>query len=281
LDIAGYISSGVLELYATGHLSASEEAEVESLARQYPEIRAELAAITRALDQYAALHAQTPPVALKAKVLTFVKTASADKGGRPETGALEPEARVVPLVPGGQRAASQAFKWLVAAALFLLLVSNALSIYFYRNWKKAEERLDVAEASQQQYVQTIKGVQEQLNHKEKVLALVGDPETRKVELKGLAKSPDSRVMVYWHQPSNSVYLAVNNLPAPPPGRQYQLWALVDGKPQDAGLLDTGVAFVSHQQMKDVSKAQAFAITLEPKGGRLAPTLDQMYVMGNI
>lgn len=279
MDIEGYISSGVLELYATGHLSASEQAEVESLARQYPEIETELTAITGALDHYASLYAQAPPAALKGQVLAFVQKA----GGAPAAVVLpaRPEAALLPLVPPTQRAASDVFKWLVAASVVLLLASNALSVYFYLNWKRSENSLELAVAAQQQYVQNIRRVQQQLSQKEVALALMSDPGTRKVELKGVANSPDSRVTVYWHQPSRNVYLAVNTLPAPPAGRQYQLWALAGGKPIDAGVLDIKLAAATLQQMKDIGQAQAFAITLEPAGGSASPTLNQMYVMGNI
>jgi hypothetical protein len=34
-------------------------------------------------------------------------------------------------------------------------------------------------------------------------------------------------------------------------------------------------------MKVVEAAQAFAVTLEKKGGSRTPTLDQMYVLGNV
>jgi anti-sigma-K factor RskA len=34
-------------------------------------------------------------------------------------------------------------------------------------------------------------------------------------------------------------------------------------------------------MKDIEDAQAFAITLEPKGGSVNPTMSEMYVMGSI
>jgi len=34
-------------------------------------------------------------------------------------------------------------------------------------------------------------------------------------------------------------------------------------------------------MENIDDAQAFAITLEPFGGVLNPTLDQMYVLGNV
>jgi len=34
-------------------------------------------------------------------------------------------------------------------------------------------------------------------------------------------------------------------------------------------------------MKNIPKAQAFAITLEKKGGSVTPTLSAMYVMGKV
>jgi anti-sigma-K factor RskA len=34
-------------------------------------------------------------------------------------------------------------------------------------------------------------------------------------------------------------------------------------------------------MKSIGKAQAFAVTLEPKGGSVNPTMDKMMVMGAI
>jgi len=67
------------------------------------------------------------------------------------------------------------------------------------------------------------------------------------------------------------------LPQPAAGKQYQLWAIVDGVPVDAGLLETNapVAFV---KMKNIPKAQAFAITLENTGGNKTPTMP-IYVVG--
>jgi len=36
-----------------------------------------------------------------------------------------------------------------------------------------------------------------------------------------------------------------------------------------------------KRMKSVKGAQAFAVTLEPKGGSVNPTMDQMMAIGNI
>ena len=67
------------------------------------------------------------------------------------------------------------------------------------------------------------------------------------------------------------------LPAAPADRQYQLWAMVNGKPVDMGIISKDSVF---NAMKQVQNATAFAITLEPLGGKPAPTGD-MLVLGSV
>ena len=85
--------------------------------------------------------------------------------------------------------------------------------------------------------------------------------------------------VFWNE-NNQVFLNPKNLPAAPTGKQYQLWAIVDGKPVDMGMYDPNNKSLV-QEMKTVSKPQAFAITLEKEGGSPTPTMEEMYVMGPI
>lgn len=78
-------------------------------------------------------------------------------------------------------------------------------------------------------------------------------------------------------------LNVENLPMPPSGKQYQLWALKDGKPIDAGVFDMipGTEGDMHMMPVTIADADAFAVTLEKKGGSPSPTLTQLYAMGKI
>jgi anti-sigma-K factor RskA len=55
--------------------------------------------------------------------------------------------------------------------------------------------------------------------------------------------------------------------------------LVNGKPVDVGLLTADCNGLC--KLKTIPEAQAFAITLENKGGSATPHLDQLYVMGEI
>ena len=98
---------------------------------------------------------------------------------------------------------------------------------------------------------------------------------------GTSVSPQSYTTVYWDTTSHDVYLLINNLPAPASNEQYQLWALLDGKPIDMGVLEIFEKPLQLYRMKNIQAAQAFAITLEKKGGSPTPSLDKMYVMGKL
>lgn len=109
-------------------------------------------------------------------------------------------------------------------------------------------------------------------------AIVSGAHVVRVQLPGVTGKENNLVTVYWDTLSKAVYLRTDRLPAAPAGRQYQLWALVDGKPVDAGVLENCSGLC---RLKPVIKAQAFAITLEPAGGSPTPTLSQMCVLGKV
>jgi len=110
-------------------------------------------------------------------------------------------------------------------------------------------------------------------------AMLQDPAIKTITLAGVEQHPKLKAHVFWNTNTTDVYLSLENLPPAPEGMQYQLWAIVDGKPVDAGVfpLDHTDQITS---MNQIPKAQAFAITLETKGGNPTPNLSQLYVMGN-
>ncbi len=111
------------------------------------------------------------------------------------------------------------------------------------------------------------------------MEMFSNPDMQMVMLKGVEKHADSKAMVFWDKKTKEVYLNAENLPKAPEGMQYQLWAIEDGKPVNAGMYteekDTKIA------LANIPKAQAFAITLEKQGGSAVPTMENMYVMGGI
>jgi anti-sigma-K factor RskA len=109
------------------------------------------------------------------------------------------------------------------------------------------------------------------------LYVLTDPMFKMIKLNGLKVSPDAKAMVCWCPDSKELYFEPDKLPPAPKGMQYQLWAIVGGKPIDAGMVQPDAGM---QKMKQIANATAFAVTLEKEGGSPAPEGD-MYVMGNI
>jgi anti-sigma-K factor RskA len=86
--------------------------------------------------------------------------------------------------------------------------------------------------------------------------------------------------IYWDTLSKDTYLLVGNITNPVSHKQFQLWALLDNEPVDLGVFDiTKEGQVL--QMKDLYKAKAFIITLEPRGGSATPTMEAVYATGKL
>lgn len=275
MDNQDYIASGILELYAAGGLTQAEREEVERRAATSPEIRFALEEACAAMEGYAELHAVRPRPDLKDRIMQRIGNPAQEKVLPPAQ-----ETIVRPLFPEVRKQAA-AFQWMFAASIALFLFSGLLSIHFYNKWQQAEERLAGVIASERLLAQDFKRTTLQLQGQEKVLTILRDPEFKPVRLQGLAAHPDASMMVYWSPRRQQVYVDKVALPAPPAGKQYQLWALVNGKPVDAGLVNVAGGKVSLQMMKRISFAQAFAVTLEPAGGSRVPTLEQLTVMGKV
>lgn len=270
-----YIASGVLELYAAGGLTQEEQEEVEARAAVSPSVRTALDEACAAMEAYAHTYAVKPRPALKNQILSQIggQRAPADKR-QPEKQAA------IPLYRKEKKDAP--YKWMMAASITLFLLSGFLSLYFYNKWQQAEDRLLVAIASEQRLAQNFETVSLRVNQQQEALAVLRNPNFELVRLQGVEASPEASMAVYWNPERQQVYIDPANLPAPPPNQQYQLWALDKGKPVDAGMISLeSTAEDTLQQMKGIASAQAFAVTLEPVGGSVNPTLEQLVVMGEV
>lgn len=288
MNIQEYIESGILEEYALGVLDEAGRTEVERQAAQHPEIRRELEEIVHGLDVYAEAHAVTPPAGMRERVLSGWQQAireqetpvPAMKVAPVEAAPAASEGAVIRQMPVAAPAGRS--RWLVAASVALLMLSALGNFLLYNRLKESETNLEVAQNAQASYAATQQAALKERDDRAQQLSVLRDAQFKAVDLKGTPKAPDALARVYYNAKTRAVYVDVRNLPALPAGKQYQLWALDNGKPVDAGMLAaTTTAGDSIQQMKDIASAQAFAVTVENIGGSPTPTLSTMTVVGNI
>jgi anti-sigma-K factor RskA len=264
-DIQEIIDSGKLELYVLNVLPFEDAALIESHFNTYPQIRHEIEDIQATLQLYAKAHYVTPNALLKNQIMDSIEKNDTPSNNQPNKTlekTLSPNRSPLSIV-------AKILPWVAAASLagvsFFFFNKNQETIKALQECKKATQQMD-------KHQKVIIALQQKID-------VITSPTTKSIELKGLESFPKAKVTIYWNSMREATYLVINNLPPPEPDKQYQLWAIVDKKPVDAGVFKHDLADV--QAMKAFEKAEAFAVTLEPLGGSESPTLDKMIVLGTL
>jgi anti-sigma-K factor RskA len=276
MNVSEYIASGILESYALGAVSEQERREVECLSGIYPELNQELDRLSRSLEDYALLHSEEPPASLREQIMARLDFAP-NEAQRPVADTVRPETVVRPLNSLPESGPTYKFSWLVAASVGLGML--IFSGYLFTRLSQSQQTTDALNASNIQLNDALRQVRAQQTRDQQAVALLSAVGTRNIRVSGNEKAPNGELTVYWNQGGQQVAVAVRSLPALPTDKQYQLWALVDGKPVDAGVFDpaTGVQPMN----RAVARAQAFAVTVEQRGGSPAPTMSTLLALGAV
>lgn len=263
MDIKEYISSGVLEAYVLGELTEQERAEVENNLLLYPELRRELLLVEEAQEALLMHTGMQPRKEVKQQL--FKKHDSANDIGN---------AMPVPA------ASSRFWSYAAAACLAVAVLSSYLALDYRSKWRQTSSQLSELIAENQQIAKTYNQVDQQLNKLQQDVAVMDDPTFTRILMTGTENAPQASASVYWNASSQQVYLRIHDMKKLARDHQYQLWAIINGKPVDAGVFDADVAGLL--KMKNIDKgATTFAVTIEPRGGKSSPTLETMQVAGNV
>ncbi len=288
MDIKNYIESGIIESYVLGITTTEESVEVEALAKTHPDIKQAILNVEILFENQISKDIIQPPAHIKSNISNILFSGSSEN--------------VKPVVSDNIKLAPvrniNASRYIAAAAVVLLIISTSLNFYFYSSFKSSTDKyeallierntLQANNASYKTRLDEInQSVQSLQNHNEEYknrvanldqsFRIMRDPNVKEVKLKGVLNKT-YLATVYWNTQTKEVYFFKNNLKETPSGKQYQLWAIVHGKPVNAGVIDICSGLC---KMKVIPDAQAFAITLEKQGGSETPTLTAMAVMGKV
>lgn len=306
MNMKEYIESGIIESYVLGITTAGESAEVERLALEYPEIQAEIESVSNTFENYALHYEKEPPAFLKDRIMAelFSEPISADRfqsavhGGQStvanqqlagdsnqsavgrenlseDNKKINEYPREMVTLKGASAPQPSIFR--MAASWVLLALSIAGNIWFFKNWKNSEDKLVAIETQNQVLAQQGKALK--ASYQEEV-AILQNTDFKVIKLVGQPDYPTAKALVYFDKKQQAVYLSALNLPKAPTGKQYQLWAIVDGKPVDAGLIKENESIL---KMKPFDRVEAFAISLEQTGGSTteAGPKGGVYVVGAV
>jgi len=277
VDIKAYIESGIIESYVLGLASAEEAAELEMLCSEHPEIKNAVDEFEVLIEKRVFENAVAPPMDMKQKLM--MELADEFKFEHEED---KKEAVIIPFQnsdPGTEIINVQPapiWRYVAAASIILLVVSAALNFYYYNNYQSANAQYQALLVERNSLQANNDVFRTKLSGFEESMQLIEDTNMVAVRLDPIAGKENNVATVFWNNKTKDVYIISSKLAPAPTGKQYQLWALVDGKPVDAGLIEPDCNGVC--KMTNTQRAQKFAITLEDKGGSPSPHLDQLFVI---
>jgi anti-sigma-K factor RskA len=259
VNIQEYISSGIIESYVLGLASSDERAEFERMCMQYPELLFARTAFEQALEKQLLRDASIAPRGLKEKVMSLVNQESSIN-----------QTKIITMQSSNANRGSSSLRWVAAASVILFLGFGFLAYKYYSQNGELKEANKNLEAR-------IQATDSTLNEMALEQRIMRDPNVAVVNMVPTTPS-QSTASIYWDSTSSNVFMVVKNMPKLPSEKQYQLWALIDGKPKDLGLFDVGDKKVI-LKMNNTQKADAFAITIENRGNTGGPNLEQLQNMG--
>lgn len=263
MDINTYIESGILELYVAGALSEEENKAVYNMMLKHPEVLNEVLQIEAAI--------------LKLTEATSPKSTSFDF--TPIKKAIQDSTKVVDMT--SDKPKSNWFSYTGWAAAVIL--AGGLFWTMQQN-KTLQHQINIAETDTEFLEQQIENANSDLKEAKHLITVLRDKNIIAIPLGGQAAYPEAYAKVYWDKQTDNIYLDAQGLPEPPEGKVYQVWSLTLDPltPTSLGTIDD---FTTDDNkiftIENANASEAFGITLEPAGGSVTPTLEQLYTLGTV
>ena len=281
MDLNEYIESGLLEGYLLHALSPEEMKQVEQDVATSKDLQKALEQLEFEMEQMAYVLEKKPDDAVWDKIDLSIETASqkvitevTEESQKTKESDIEvPESANVHLISSTkvQNLASSLWKnWAIAASISTLV--------FLSLWRIAESDKTGMKSELQLVKEQLQKTTEEKTYFASMQEKLISPDYNTIALGSAKEGMGYQAKVMWNKSSGEVMVATLTVPELTKDQDLQLWALVDGKPVNAGVITMNSEKLTMQTMK-VDKADMFAVTVEPKGGRPEPTLTELILIG--
>lgn len=242
--IHDFLNNDLLERYLLGQTSTQEALQVERYLTMYPEVQAAYLELQQNLEAYAKMHSLQAPQHLKQNILQKIRRE--------------------------KKQHSTTYKWAIAASFTAFLAITA-SLFFYNQSKSLQQQNNMVSNQIKNLEMDMKVQLEDLRNQYIVL---NNPNTKKLKVQGNKKARALKAVAYVNPVKKLSYINVSHLPQLPKEQCYQMWAEVNGKLVNLGIIKE---FSDPKQMLALPYADNAIsyITIEPKGGNTAPSVQNI------
>ncbi|MGA1227158.1 MAG: anti-sigma factor domain-containing protein [Tamlana sp.] len=249
--IITFLNSGLLEKYLLGETTSAETEMVESYISKYPEVQNAYNTLQFNLEVVAKSNAIEAPKDILNNILDE----------------LEEETPVIKLRT--QRTYKKWYRFSVAASVAALLFAGTSYIFYNQNQKLSKENQVVVDEIFDLRGDIAKN-NEMLDNVMRQLLKLNNPETEKYIITGNERAKDLKTVAYINPKEKTSMIDVVSLPQLPEEQCYQIWAELQGKMVNLGILDK--ADRKLRSIPYMEDALALSITIEPKGGNTSASL---------
>lgn len=241
------LNSGILELYVLGQLSEEESRTLEQAIGLHPELKSEIREIEKALYKYDNIFEVTPP-----------------------SGILD---NLISETSDGKEANSKGNNSFNAWSLLSIAMAAAIVAgFFFFNGKLGH--LDNVIKEQQSIINDCEEKSTQYDQQLQYYDEILDYRSQKLVINPSDNYGMAQLIIHNNPVTGKNYLQINNLPDLADNQSFQLWSLKGDNPPiplDVFQDDTGKII----EMQFIENTNAYAITIEPIGGSVSPTLENL------
>jgi len=239
-----FLDSDLLEKYLLGTTNAQESLQVERYIAMYPAVRETYDELQENLEAFAKLHAIKTPEGLRQKILARIKS---EHLGR-----------------------KRFYRYAVAASIATLLFAGA-SYFFYDQNQSLQEENEMVNNKIQLLEEDMNNRLEDVRNQ---FIVLNNPKTKKYNVNGNKKAKELKAITYINPVKKLSYINVSKLPNLPDSQCFQMWAEVDGKMVNLGVIQEATDNEKLLALPYAEEAVGY-ITIEPKGGTETPTVENI------
>ncbi len=237
-----FLDTDLLEKYLIGTTTTEESLQVERYIAMYPEVNKTYDELQESLEKFAKLHAIKTPEGLKERIIARMH---------------------------GERIGRKKFFRYAIAASFAAVIFAGASFFFWNQSQNLQQENAVVSI---QIEDLQKSMTQQMEDMRNQFIVLNNPRTRKYNVNGNIKAKELKAVAYINPVKKLSYINVSKLPNLPEDQCFQMWAEVNGKMVNLGIIEEA-------QDKDKLMALPYGenaisyITIEPKGGNQSPTIE--------
>lgn len=239
-----FLATDLLEKYLLDATTELETLQVERYIAMYPEVRKTYAELQDNLEQFAKSYSLKTPEGLKEKILNKIKAQNSSK--------------------------IKFMNYAIAASFVAMLFAGASYFFYNQNISLQEENSVVT--NQIKLLEA--DMKERLEDVRNQFIVLNNPQTKKYTVRGNKKAKDLKAVAYVNPVKKLSYINVQNLPHLQEGQCLQMWAEVNGKMINLGILKEAGSKNNLLAMPYAKNAVGY-ITIEPEGGNETPTVDNI------